>query len=184
MVGQVSPGINTSEIDLTTIVPSVSTTVGAIAGVFRWGPVNQRVLVDSEATLVRIFGKPNSNNYETFFTAANFLAYGNALQVVRTVEKSTGNAYNAFANSTGAATANVVQIDNLDSFNTTTISNTAIDFVAKYEGAMGNSIKLSICDSANVYSSTLTVMHSLLPPDQTWPKFKLQYRQMPRHSVT
>ena len=157
MVGQVSPGINTSEIDLTTIVPSVSTTVGAIAGVFRWGPVNQRVLVDSEATLVRIFGKPNSNNYETFFTAANFLAYGNALQVVRTVEKSTGNAYNAFANSTGAATANVVQIDNLDSFNTTTISNTAIDFVAKYEGAMGNSIKLSICDSANVYSSTLTV---------------------------
>ena len=161
MVGQVSPGINTSEIDLTTIVPAVSTTVGAIAGVFRWGPANQRVLVDSEATLVRIFGKPNANNYETFFTAANFLAYGNALQVVRTVEKSTGNAYNAFANSTGAATANVVQIDNLDSFNTTTISNTAIDFVAKYEGALGNSIKLSICDNANVYSSVVNVSGSI-----------------------
>jgi len=70
---QVSPGVNVSEIDLTTVVPAVSTTEGAIAGVFRWGPVDTRVLVDSEDTLVNRFGKPNGDlNPETFFTAANF----------------------------------------------------------------------------------------------------------------
>lgn len=164
MVGQVSPGINTSEIDLTTIVPSVSTTVGAIAGLFRWGPVNQRVLVDSETTLVRIFGKPNANNAETFFTAANFLSYGNALQVVRVVEKNTGNAYNAFANSTSIAPANTYQIDNADSYAAQIpFSNTAVDFLAKYEGDNGNSLKLSICDSSATYSSNITVTGMLAP---------------------
>jgi hypothetical protein len=58
---QVSPGVNVSEIDLTTVVPAVSTTEGAIAGNFKWGPVNQRVLVDSEDRLVNIFNKPNAN---------------------------------------------------------------------------------------------------------------------------
>lgn len=70
---QVSPGVNVSEIDLTTVVPAVSTTEGALAGVFRWGPVEQRVLVDSEANLAARFGKPTNHNAETFFTGANFL---------------------------------------------------------------------------------------------------------------
>jgi hypothetical protein len=43
---QISAGVNVSEIDLTTIVPVVSASDGAIGGVFRWGPVEQRVLVD------------------------------------------------------------------------------------------------------------------------------------------
>ena len=80
---QVSPGVNVSEIDLTTVVPAVSSTEGAIAGVFRWGPVGERVLVDSESNLVNRFGKPTNHNAETFFTAANFLSYGNKLYVVR-----------------------------------------------------------------------------------------------------
>ena len=83
MAFQVSPGINVSEIDLTTVIPAVSTTTGGIAGIFRWGPIGQLVLVDSEASLVRRFGEPNSSNFETFFTAANFLAYGNSLLVSR-----------------------------------------------------------------------------------------------------
>jgi hypothetical protein len=81
---QVSPGVNVSEIDLTTVVPAVSTTEGALAGIFRWGPVNTRVLIDSEASLVTRFGKPTNLNAETFFTAANFLSYGNKLYTVRT----------------------------------------------------------------------------------------------------
>jgi hypothetical protein len=65
MAFQVSPGVNVSEIDLTTIVPGVSTTVGAFAGVFNWGPVGERVLIDSETKLVEQFGKPTSANPET-----------------------------------------------------------------------------------------------------------------------
>lgn len=79
----VSPGVNVREIDLTTIVPAVSTTEGAIGGVFRWGPVDQRVLIDSENELVKRFGKPTNLNAETWFTAASFLGYGNRLYVSR-----------------------------------------------------------------------------------------------------
>jgi hypothetical protein len=108
MAFQLSPGVNVSEIDLTTVVPSVATTDGAFAGVFRWGPIGERVLVDSEDQLVARFGKPTNFNPETFFTAANFLSYANRLWVSRA------------ANTTGATpmvpgvadpTGNVVTLD-------------------------------------------------------------------------
>ena len=73
MAFQVSPGVNVSEIDLTTVVPQVSTSIGALAGAFRWGPVDQRVLVSSEDDLVANFQSPNSNTAVDFFTASNFL---------------------------------------------------------------------------------------------------------------
>ena len=80
-----SPGVHVREIDLTTIVPSVSTSIGAIAGPFEKGPVNSVVTVGSEEDLVKVFGKPqnSSNQFETFFTAANFLQYTDQLKVVR-----------------------------------------------------------------------------------------------------
>ena len=100
---QLSPGVNVTEIDLTTIVPAVASSTGAIAGVFNWGPVNERVLVDSENTLISMFGKPSNKNAETWFTAANFLGYTNSLYVVRSA--TTGGANNAFANSQGSPTS-------------------------------------------------------------------------------
>ena len=86
---QVSPGVNVTEYDLTTIVPGVSTTEGAIAGIFRWGPVEKPILVDSEDKLVARYGKPTNLNAETFWTAANFLAYGNKLYVSRGADTDT-----------------------------------------------------------------------------------------------
>ena len=82
MAYQLSPGISINEVDLTTVVPAVATSTGAIAGTFPWGPVGERTLVNNETTLVSTFGKPSSLNPETFFTAASFLTYGNALYVV------------------------------------------------------------------------------------------------------
>ena len=81
---QVSPGVLVKEVDLTNVVPAVSTSIGAIAGALKkltqlWKLRNS----SSEEELVRIFGKPNGSNFETFFTASNFLQYGNALRVVR-----------------------------------------------------------------------------------------------------
>jgi phage tail sheath protein FI len=144
MAIQVSPGINVSEIDLTTVVPNVSTTTGAFAGIFSWGPVGQRRLVDAESTLVSLYGKPTVDNYETFFTAANFLAYGNSLQVVRVID----GANNAVANT---ATIAGFAIKNADDFANTTIS-ANVTYVAKYPGSLGNSIKISVCDSNSAYS--------------------------------
>jgi phage tail sheath protein FI len=83
MAFQLSPGVNVTEIDLTTVVPAVATSDGAIAGMFRWGPIGERILVDSENVLLKKFAKPTSFNAETWFTAANFLSYGNRLYVSR-----------------------------------------------------------------------------------------------------
>ena len=46
-----SPSVNVREFDLSTIIPQVSTTVAAISGVFHWGPLETRVLIDSEKAL-------------------------------------------------------------------------------------------------------------------------------------
>lgn len=149
---QVSPGVNVSEIDLTTVVPAVSTTEGAIAGSFRWGPADQRVLVDSEDRLVSIFQKPNSNNATDFFTAANFLAYGNALNVVRVVHADAKN----------AAQTTAALIKNEDSTIPTTDN-----FYAKYAGELGNSLKVSVCAGQRAWESNTAVTYSATRGEST-----------------
>lgn len=156
---QVSPGVNVSEIDLTTVVPAVSTTEGAIAGVFRWGPIGKATLVDSEDKLAARFGKPDSSNPETFFTAANFLAYGNKLYVSRAANTTdtTGvtGVLTAVAN-TGAY-ANTILIKNADDYDLLSSPDTDVLYAAKYPGALGNSLKVSVCDSVTAYGSNLNM---------------------------
>ena len=74
MAFSISPGVTVSEVDLTTVVPSTLTTAGALAGNFVWGPAYTRITVPDEITLVNTFGQPDSNTYQSFFTAASFLA--------------------------------------------------------------------------------------------------------------
>ena len=92
MAFQVSPGVNTSEIDLTNVVVAAGTTTGGFAGRFRWGPIEDVTLVTDEDNLVDIFQKPDDNNFEHFFTAANFLSYSNAVNVVRAANTTVANA--------------------------------------------------------------------------------------------
>jgi len=160
---QVSAGVNVSEIDLTTVVPAVSTTEGAFAGVFRWGPVNKATLITSEDDLVNRFGKPTNHNPETFFTAANFLAYGNALYVTRAADttdtESSGNTgvTSAFAN-TGAVSSIAGQIvENDDDYDSVTFDSD-VQWVARYPGELGNSLKISVCDSAGQYNATINLI--------------------------
>ena len=232
MAFQVSPGINVSEIDLTTTIPALATTIGAMGGVFRWGPVGKFILVDSENILAARYGMPTNNNYETFYTAANFLAYGNALYVSRaavttgfsnTVSAASANlnsnstviltgnthgvvagqavfgagipdgtfvttvtanssalavtlsanatsstdaqlnffantiAFNSVANSDVVALASNI-VKNADDFEDKGPSNAAFvstQFVARYPGDLGNSLRVSMCSSANQYARTI-----------------------------
>jgi len=157
---QISAGVNVSEIDLTTVVPAIQTTGAGLAGHFRWGPVNQRVLLSNETDLVSDFNKPNANTADDFFTAANFLAYSNALQTVRVVKIGTTTsdvtaARNAISNS--ANTLNTViknDDDYLDNYSSG-ISGVG-SWVAKYPGELGNSLKVSVCPSAQAWSNTLS----------------------------
>ena len=147
MAFQISPGVNVSEVDLTTVVPSVLTTAGAFAGTFAWGPADKVILVDNELTLINTFGKPNTSSATTFFTAASFLAYGNNLSVVRAVGAEANNA---------SASANV-QIKNSDVFEDSYLSanntNTYGAFVGRYPGALGNSLAVSVCDNASDFTT-------------------------------
>jgi len=150
---QISPGVNISEIDLTTVVPPVSTTVGAIAGVFRWGPVGVRTLVTSENDLVRLFGKPASTNPETFFTAASFLSYSNALYVSRAANTSV--VFSAIANSAAFSANAAHSVRNRDDYDEKVGAFSGdVEYIAKCPGALGNSLKISVCDSADAYTKT------------------------------
>ena len=67
MAFQLSPGVQIQEVDLTQIIPAVSTSTGAFAGAFQWGPVNQVTSVNSENFLVQNFSGPTDNTYQSFF---------------------------------------------------------------------------------------------------------------------
>jgi len=144
MAFQLSAGVNVSEIDLTTVVPSVSTSIGAFAGPFAWGPAGEIITISDEVRLVDTFGKPDSTNYEYWFSAANFLAYSNNLKVVRAIDISASR--NATSNT-------AVLIKNEDEWENTYSngsSNAYGVFAARYAGAVGNSLKVSMAD-ANTY---------------------------------
>ncbi len=140
MAFQVSPGINISEQDLTTVVPNVATTIGACAGGFQWGPVLERTQISTENDLVDVFGKPNADTYKWFWTAANYLAYANNLWVVRNVGAA---AKNAVVGDSTVGTA--VAINNKEAYDQITFTDQL--FVAKYPGVLGNSLKVTAIDA-------------------------------------
>ena len=138
----VSPGVHVKEIDLTNVVPSVDTTIGAIAGPFRKGPVSSITTITSENDLVTIFGKPHASNFEFFFTAANFLKYSQTLRVVR--------AESAIVNAGANSGILIRDTDHyLNSFSTGQGSHG--EWAARTAGTWGNSIKVEICAEADAY---------------------------------
>ena len=161
MAFQLSPGVNVTERDLTTIVPAVATTNAAFAGLFQWGPADQRILVDSTNNLIALFGLPDDNNYDYWFTAANFLGYGNSLTIARVVDGSAKNAvpYSATgASFAGSATSdypytvyvpNDTYLDVEGGAGPDIGANADSTWCAKYPGALGNSLRVELCGSYN-----------------------------------
>jgi hypothetical protein len=145
MAFQVSPGINVSEIDLTTVVPNVATSIGAIGGGFQWGPVLERISITTENDLVNEYGPPldnSDNDGKYFLTAANYLAYSNNLIVTRNVGPDARNAVVGDDDASSATLSNVTH--NKDDYDATTYTESL--FVAKYPGALGNSLKVLAVD--------------------------------------
>ncbi len=136
----VSPGVNIQEIDLTTVIPTVSTAIGALAGVFHWGPVDQRIMVDSEPDLVSRFGKPSNFNAETWFTAASYLAYSNQLIISRA------------ANTTGSSPSVSASIESGNA--TATVANTSALSVGMFAASVNNSGVTVGATIASIVNST------------------------------
>ena len=148
MAFQVSPGVNVTEKDLTNIVPAVSTSSGGIVITAEKGPIDEITTISSEGELADIFGKPNSNNFEEWFSAANFLGYGNNLKVVRPI---TG-CVNAVSTGTAVLVKNTT--DYLDTYYSATgagqVSNIG-PFIAREAGTLGNSLKISMCTNSTAF---------------------------------
>jgi len=165
MAFQISPGVNVSEVDLTTVVPSVLTTAGAFAGTFKWGPVNKIVLIDNEITLSKTFGSPGTSSAFSFFTAANFLAYGNNLKIVRAVG---ANSFNSDANTNHTN----VTVDNSDIFEGTYLNNNNSNlygsFMARYPGALGNSLTVAVADSSTYSTWDYKSYFTSAPSTSDW----------------
>jgi phage tail sheath protein FI len=133
MAFQVSPGVQVNEIDATNVVPAVSTSIGGFAGSFNWGPVEEVITVGSENELAATFGSPDDNTAKYFLVAASFLKYGNALKVVRVASGHD----NATSDGTGQLIKNEDDYDNAGALS---VGN----WVAKYPGVLGNSLKVSM----------------------------------------
>ena len=133
-----SPAITVKEIDLTGVVPNVGSTTGAFVGNFNWGPVDSPTLVSDEAGLVSVFGNPDKTNSIDFHSAAYFLRYSNSLYVVREATDAAVNGHDSDA----SATPTVKKNENFD-FQDDALDSDGHTFIAKYPGALGNSLKVS-----------------------------------------
>jgi len=149
MAFQVSPGVLVQERDLTRIIPAVSTSIGAFAGQFSKGPLEEVVSISSEQELVDTFGKPDSTNFEYFFSAANFLQYSNSLRVVRANQE---NQVNATASGSGLLVKNKQDYED----NYSTGQGSVGTFAARSAGAWGNSLLVATCPSASAFEQITT----------------------------
>ena len=148
MAFQVSPGVLVTEKDLTNVIPAVSTTSGGIVITAEKGPIDEITQITSENELVEIFGKPNSSNFEEFFTAANFLGYGNNLKVVRPITGLVN------AVSTGTAVLIKNTTDYLDNYYSETGAGQVTNigtWAARDAGTLGNSLKVSLCPNSTAF---------------------------------
>ena len=154
----VSPGVQVREIDVSNVVPAVSSSIGGYVGSFSWGPVDEVRTITSEKDLVSVFGEPSGDDTyltsvkkkEHFYSAANFLKYGNNLKVVRAVST---NMLNASTGSAGLLVKNATHYyDN--NYHTGAAASNVGDFVARCVGVLGNSLKVSVCASANAFSQS------------------------------
>ena len=148
MAFQVSPGVSVTEKDLTNVIPAVSTTSGGIVLVAEKGPVGEITTVSSEKELLDTFGKPTADNFEQWFTAANFLGYGNNLKVLRPVTGMVN------AVSTGTAPLIKNTSDYNDNYLTASGAGTVTSigpWVAREAGTLGNSLRVSMCTNSTAF---------------------------------
>jgi phage tail sheath protein FI len=154
-ITSLSPGVGVAEIDLTTVVPSVATSIGAFAGPFVWGPGDEIVTISNENQLVDIFGEPTDNVAEYWFSASNFLSYSSNLKIVRTLGANTLNAVTE-----GTSDIQIKnETDYLENYSGGTVTDLG-PFAAKYPGGIGNSLSISVCPNADAFSMNVSAVNN------------------------
>jgi len=145
---QLSPGVLVREVDLTVgRAENVLDNIGAIAGPFEIGPIDEATDITTEQQLINTFGKPISTDaqYEYWMSAASFLSYGGVLKVVRTDDDDLVN-----ANGSRGHTVQVtdLKIKNYDDYvaNYAGVGQT-FGYAAKTPGTWANNLKVCVIDN-------------------------------------
>ena len=134
-----SPAIVVREFDLTSTVPNVDTSLAGYVGSFKWGPVEEPKLIENETQLAEEFGTPDEDRAVDYFSCAQYLRYSGNLQVCRAITGGSVAVGDSALNASLTATKH--QVKNEDHFE----SQTGLDmFVAKYPGALGTSLAVSM----------------------------------------
>jgi len=154
MAFQLSPGVEIREFDLTSVIPAIATTPAGYVGLFQWGPADTRVLIETEKQLTDVFGKPDTgiDLATDWYVASNFLSYGGALQVVRSVGSGDDNA-------TDASDTDGILIKSREDFEVQfqgAYTGYPFKWAAKYPGTLGNSLKVVVIDSKDPSPNTNT----------------------------
>ena len=102
--------------------------------------------------MVETFGKPDSTNFEYWFSAASFLQYSSSLRVVRAVNSSS---VNAVVSGTALRIKNTDHYSNGDGSTGPYNDGSANvgEWAARTAGAWGNNLKVSVCPSATAYET-------------------------------
>ena len=142
---QLSPGVLVREVDLTVgRAENVLDNIGAIAGPFAIGPIEDPIDITTEEELIKTFGKPLSTDaqYEYWMTASSYLTYGGILKVVRVDDDDlkTANAGVGIANTT------TLKIKNYDDYINNYSEATNFTYAAKNPGRYANDLKVCWID--------------------------------------
>jgi phage tail sheath protein FI len=145
---QLSPGVLVREVDLTVgRADNVLDNIGAIAGPFSQGPVEEITDITTEQELINIFGKPLStdNQFEYWMSASSFLSYGGVLKVVRNTDTNLRSA-NA---GVGVASDTSAFIKNRNDYEIN-YSEDAVEFfyAARSAGSWADNLKVCQIDDA------------------------------------
>jgi len=154
---QLSPGVLTREVDLTVgRAENVLDNIGAIAGPFAIGPVDEATDISTEQDLISVFGEPKSTDaqYEYWMAASSYLSYGGVLKVVRTAGSTLANA-NAGVDAAAATMTGAGRIDNYDDYIQNHAEATDFTFAAKNPGSWANNLKVCVIDDAADQTLTL-----------------------------
>ena len=177
-----SPGVIVNEVDLTKgTSDAITTNIAAMVGPFQKGPVDELILIETEAELQRTFGDPTNENYEYWWTIANYLEYGGVCYVVR-CDDEAGDAGEALDSSAFGLqemrnAADVLQ-QQYDGYTGPYVKNdteffedfyekslggasggSPAHFIARSPGAWGNTIGVSVIDQGADYTALLSAQN-------------------------
>lgn len=155
-----SPSTNVFEVDYSTSVPALPTSITGLVGEFQWGPCNIIVPLANDSELVDQFGSPNDTNYESFFSAWNFLQYSNNLLLVRAINENTAkNAGLEILDATATGSSSLADLilndDAAEEYTPSFAADSKLQIFGKYPGARGNDIKVAVANYADFATANI-----------------------------